>query len=127
MCLFQWHLVVAVLHVQDTPDLEFALALKDLPNPGKGVAVHHSGIIQASEVHHKPVFTGLFLGDRKGGAAPRPLAWLNLPILQELVSESDPSSTTLSHHLVGPLLDWKCSWVKNDFCLSILSSSGRDP
>ena len=79
--LLEGHLVVSILHVQDGPYLESALSLKDFTNPGKWVCVSDGGIIEAPEVHHKPVFTRLFLGDWEGWAAPWPLARFNLTVM----------------------------------------------
>ena len=98
---FEGNLVVAILHVEDRPDLEGALTLEDVSNPGKWVGVCDSGVVEAPEVHHKPVFTRLFLGDWKGWTAPGALPRFNFTVLVQLIRELDPGSSAFSHHLVG--------------------------
>ena len=56
--------MVTVLHVQDTPHLEGALALKDILNTRKGMGVGDDGVVDCPHVHNEAVLA-IFLGHRK--------------------------------------------------------------
>ena len=62
--LFVRNLVIAMIHVQDTPDPEFSFSLQDVPNPWQWLYMHHCGIVDFAEVYNKPK---PFLGDWKVG------------------------------------------------------------
>ena len=119
--------MVAILHVQDRPDLELALALENIPNPGEWMRIHDGGVVQASVVHHQSVCARLLLGHREGWAEPRPTTRLDLPIGHQLVNEFDPGIPALASHLVRPLLHWDGIGLQDNFCLSQYAPFGRTP
>ena len=65
MFLLQWHLVIAILEVEYAPDFEYTLSLQDVYDAWEGVCVTYCGVIEASEVFHKSLFPGFFLGNRE--------------------------------------------------------------
>ena len=71
MFLFQRNLVVAILHIKDSPHFELPLPLKDVLDPRQGVGVRDRRVIQGAVVHHHPLLTGGLFGDRERGATPR--------------------------------------------------------
>ena len=116
--LFVRNLVIAMIHVQDTPDPEFSFSLQDVPNPWQWLCMHHCGIVDFAEVYNKP---RLFLGDWKVGTAPRSLSWFSLSSTQCLITEIDPGCPSLSNHLEGSFFDWDATGFR------IISASPRTP
>ena len=127
MFLLKGYLVIPILHVKDRPDLESALTLEDVPNPGEGVGVYHCDLIQPSVVHNQPVFPWPLLGNGEGGAAPWSLAGLNFAVGNELVSEANPCSPFFPNHLIGSLFDRDCAGLQHNLGFPERSSFGGTP
>ena len=122
--LFVRNLVIAMIHVQDTPDPEFSFSLQDVPNPWQWLCMHHCGIVDFAEVYNKP---RLFLGDWKVGTAPRSLSRFSLSSTQCLITEIDPGCPSLSNHLEGSFFDWDSNWFRDNLCFVENTSFWRVP
>ena len=79
--------MVAMLHVQNCPNLVLALPVEKPVNQWERVRIDHGAVIQPPVVHHHALFAGRLLGYNEGQATPSGCAPLQPATGHELLDQ----------------------------------------